>query len=589
MKTDYTLNKTKRNNGLKLIYSYFRPHWRILILITLIIIISSSTGLAIPYLAEHIIDNNLKPEESNNTELIQSILLIALLSISSIIATYFQIRLTGRLGQKVLFEVRNDIFEKLQELPQRFFATNKSGDIIARLTSDVEAISRFLNEGIIRLLGVSFTLVIVLIILFTSNSFLASVVVVAMLMMIGILLIQGRVLRKVLKRSLDLDANVSNQIQEILNGFRTVKIYGQEKLMLSRFKKKNESYFRTTVIANFINSLSQPLLNLISLSTTLILVILSLNLYSEGNFTEGAVVSYIVYAEIFFRPLRNISGLWKTVQDGIASAQRIDEILSLESDIKEPNPNDAINKVIKGDIEFKNVTFGYSEQNVLENINFKIPANTTVAIVGPTGGGKTTFVNIIARLYDTNIGEVLADGHNVKDWNIQSLRSQLGYLLQDTFLFEDTVLNNLRYGNPTTTEKEAKEILEKIGAWNFVSSLPEGINTILKANGDNISAGQRQLIAIARLLLRKPRIIILDEATSNIDTKTEKLVQDAIEYATQNVTSFVIAHRLSTIKNADIIILIQNNTVLESGSLTKLLEQKGEFFNIYNKFLGIAN
>ena len=240
-----------------------------------------------------------------------------------------------------------------------------------------------------------------------------------------------------------------------------------------------------------------------------------------------------------------------------------------------------------GRLSSGNVDFEYEDgQVVLSDIDFVVEPGEVIAVVGPTGGGKTTFVNLIARLRDTTKGSVLVDGKNVKKWKIDTLRRQIGYLLQDTFLFADTIYNNLQYGNPNVTREQAMALLDDLGIKKFIEEMPNGIDTMLKPNGANISVGQRQILAIARLILRKPKIIILDEATSNIDTKTEGLVQNAIDFATQDVTSFVIAHRLSTIRNADRIILIENNSILESGTHEELIAAKGKFYQLYTKFLG---
>jgi ATP-binding cassette subfamily B protein len=307
---------------------------------------------------------------------------------------------------------------------------------------------------------------------------------------------------------------------------------------------------------------------------------------SQGILTLGTVVLFNTYTQSLFRSLEGVSRIWQTIKTGIESGSRLDEILKLENDITQPT-NAFSPSGFRGDIEFRDVDFGYKEDEiVLSDVDFTAEAGKTVAIVGPTGGGKTTFVNLIARLYDVNNGAIFVDGKNVKDWDLDILRKNIGYLIQDTFLFEDTILNNLRYNNEEITEEEALNMFDFLGAGNLITKLPKGLNTKISSEGDNLSSGQRQIIALARILLRNPKILILDEATARIDTKSEKMLQKAIEKASEGKTTFIIAHRLSTIFNADKIILIKDNTILEQGSHEELIKKKGFYSEMYSKFVG---
>lgn len=580
------LSDPNSSNGVRLLKQYFKPFYLNFILILLVLFISTTISLLIPLSVRRIIDVNLSATPPDLLGLRNTIIIIAIFSIVTIITLYIQIRLTGELGQKVLFNIRQDLFAKLQELPLKFYSENKSGDIIARLTSDVEAISRFLTEGFIRGLGFLFNIIIVSVIMFSINQELTIIILAFFILIVIILIIQAKILRRALKKSIDYDASISSQIQEILNGFRIIKSYGKERLMSDRFVKSNSQYFKYAMAVNIIDAISVPFINILSGVATLIVILVGINDIISGNLTSGSLLAYVVYIGIFFGPVRNIGGLWKTIQGGIASSLRIYEILNLETDITEiKNPFNPSHDEIKGKLEFRDVSFSYDGiNNVLENINFKIEEGETIAIVGPTGGGKTTFVNLIARLYDVDKGEVLVDGVSVKSWNLHKLRSLIGYLLQDSFLFEDTIYNNLKYNNNGITKEDALKILNEIGAKQFIENLNDGIDFKLKSNGTNISAGQRQIIAIARLILRNPKILILDEATSNIDTQTEILIQKAIDKSTKGRTSIVIAHRLSTIKNADRIVLISNNKILEAGTHEELIAKKGKFYEIYSKF-----
>ncbi|KKQ14813.1 MAG: AbcB [candidate division WS6 bacterium GW2011_GWF1_36_8] len=282
----------------------------------------------------------------------------------------------------------------------------------------------------------------------------------------------------------------------------------------------------------------------------------------------------------------DIAEIWRIIKTGMASAERLSDVMELESDISTPTlPYTP--KVVTGSVEFKDVDFAYVEnEKVLSDVNFKVDAGQTIAIVGPTGAGKTTFVNLIARLYDTDNGNIYIDGKDIKEWDLKALRKNIGYLIQDTFLFEDTILNNLKYNNPGVTTEQALQVFKDLGTESFITSLPESLETKISTESSEISAGQRQIIALARILLRNPKILILDEATARIDTKSEKMLQNAIEKACEGKTTFIIAHRLSTIFNADQIILIKDNTILEKGSHKELLALKGLYFEMYSRFVG---
>lgn len=581
-----SVTSSSSKNGFSLLKSYFRPYYKSLTIILVMLFITTTISLFIPMGVRRIIDVNLSSNPPDLLGLRNTVIVIIIFALIAVSTLYMQIRRTGELGQTVLFNIRRDLFAKLQELPLRFYSQNTSGDIIARLTSDVESISRFLSEGIIRGLGFVFNLIIILVIMFSLNIKLTLIILAVFILMLVIFAIQSRFLRTALKKSLDKDGLISSEIQEILNGFRIIKSFGKEELMLKRFTSSNSEYFKYAMRANIIDAITGPFINFLSAFTTLVVIIIGLLDVSNGYLSKGSLLAYIVYVGAFFGPIRNAGGLWKTIQGGIASSQRIYDILNLKTNIIEiHSPYNPNKNQIRGKVEFINVSFGYDNKSlVLDNINFTINASETIAIVGPTGGGKTTFVNLIARLYDTNEGEVLIDDVNVKDWKLENLRNLIGYLLQDTFLFEDTIFNNLKYNNPNISKKQALNILNSIGAGEFIDNLPDGINFQLKANGSNISAGQRQILAIARLLLKDPKILVLDEATSNIDTKTEELIQKAIDKSTKGRTSIIIAHRLSTIKNADRIVLISNNRILESGTHSELMNAKGYFYEMYSRF-----
>jgi ATP-binding cassette subfamily B protein len=585
MKT-YNIEKihVSDSEGYKFILNYTKPHYKRLSVILLIIIVNSLAALLNPYVIKYALDNNITTGDIGG--LWKASLVLLFLVIVDAITRYIQIKMLGAFGQELLFKIRQNLFIKLQSLPLRFFSENKSGDIISRITTNVEAINSMFSEGIIRILSTIFMMIGTAILIFILNWKMSLVALVPLLFMILFLYIQGKYLNKAIKHSLDLDGKVSNQIQETLNGFQIIKSFGREDWAIREFEERNNKYFRAVIKSGSINSLGSPVLLFFSAIGTISVVIFSVSLLKSGEITLGTILAFLIYLRQFYQPLSFIGALWKNIQSGIASAQRISGIMKLETDLLvDEEPYIPLHEIV-GNIEFKNVTFSYDQQvNVLKNVSFHIQPGETVAVVGPTGGGKTTFVKLIARLYDVNSGEITIDGVDVKKWDLETLRHSIGYLLQDTILFEDTILNNLKYSNPHITEENVTKLFNEMGISEFISNLSDGLGTMLVNGGENISSGQRQLICIARILLRKPKILILDEATSNIDTRTEIAVQKAIEFATKGCTSIVIAHRLSTIKNADRIILVQENKILESGTQAELLAKKGLYFEMYKSFV----
>lgn len=583
---NYKLTELKNANkrGLRLIFKQFLPFKKEMFLILILVLISTFASVYIPQLLESAIDNDIANKDLAALEM--TTIKFAIAIVVFFITFMLQNRFTGILGQKVLFKLRSQIFNKLQELPLAFFTQNNSGDIIIRISGNVEGINRFLSEGLIRSINIFFALIGYTIFMMLINVTLALVVFASGIIFILFLLFQGRILEKRQKEVLNAEGEVSSQAQEIFNGFQLIKIYEKEAEFANRFNVKNEIFYKKAVRTAYINAIADGFQPLLTIAAGLSVLLISFSLYTQGELTQGAVIAFFAYVTLFFRRFDGIANLWSNIQNGLASAERINELLELKTDIVNrearylPKSSD-----VMGEVEFKDVVFTYEDdQVVLDNINLHIRPGRTVAVVGPTGGGKTSFVSLIARLYDVKSGCVKIDQHDVKDWDLYTLRESIGYLIQDAIFFEDTIANNLKYDNPEITDKQIYETLEQLGVKDFITSLPKKLNTIISASSNSISQGQKQILALARLLLRDPKIIILDEATANIDTKTEKLIQKAIDVVRKGKTTFIIAHRLSTIVNADDIILIQNNKILESGTHQELIAKNGMYFEIYSKF-----
>lgn len=571
-------------NGLRLLKESFKRYKLELLFIFILLLLSVLGSLALPKATQYAIDHDLPNKDYESLK--GTVVIMVLISIIDISSSYFRLSLTGKTSQKVLFDIRQRIFNKLQVLPLKFFSENQSGDIIQRLTGNVEGVGNLFSQGLIRILEIILKDALIIALMYLEDWRIATVVTVSALVTFLLIAFQGKFLSKPLKTMLGLEGKLSSVSQEFLDGFLAIKSGNQDNEWSRKFEKENTLYYQQSKKVAKISSIGNASLSLMNVLSLFLIILFSTPLYQKGSITLGSIILFISYSQSLFRTMNGISNLWTTVKTGIASADRLVEVLDTESSIKNPeNPFSKEN--IEGDVRFEDVDFSYEEgDTVLSDINFHIEPGKTVAIIGPTGAGKTTFVNLISRLYDVNNGEILIDGVNVKDWNLETLRKQIGYLIQDTFLFEDTILNNLRYNNPEVTEKEALKIFKDLGAEHFIKSLPKGINTIIRTDNGSISSGQQQIIALARILLRNPKILILDEATSRIDTKSEKMIQKAIETACKDKTTFIIAHRLSTIFNADLIILIQENRILEKGTHKELLEKGGVYAEMYSSFIG---
>lgn len=585
-KTNYNLQEIEKSNKRKsLLIRNITPNIWVLFLIAILLLAIGIIGNYFqPQLLKKALDVNIVNKDIPG--LTKTTLIYLSLSLVSIFFNFLRIRTTGMLGQKILFKIRSEIFCKIQSLPTKFFSDNQSGDIIQRLTGNVEGINSFFSEGLVRILGISFNILTIGVVMFVLDWRLALVSVVGGILMLIFLGVQGEIIEKPIALALKTEGNLSSKIQESMDGFIAIKMQNQTSNWNKLFGEINNGYYKVSKKVAFLTSISNGYLGAISLLGTGITLILSLKYFSQGEISIGTVVIFISYATSFFGSFNGISDIWRNVKTGLESANRLEAVLSLENNIiTGKQPYSPIQ--VKGDVEFKDVDFSYDDKNiVLEDVNLHAKAGQTIAIVGPTGAGKTTFVNLIARLYDTDNGKILVDGKDVKDWDLDILRNSIGYLIQDTFLFEDTILNNLRYDNEQVTEEESLEMFKFLGAEKFITSLEKGLNTKLTDKAENISSGQRQIVALARILLRDPRILILDEATARIDTKSEKMLQEAITKATGDRTTFVIAHRLSTIFNADNIVLISNSKILEQGTHKELIKKKGAYFEMYSKFVG---
>lgn len=487
-----------------------------------------------------------------------------------------------KIATSIIFRMRNQAFAHIQTLSMAYFDKRGIGDIISRLSNDIEMIYNASINGFINLLNSVFTIIGILVAIFILSFELSLILIGTIpLMMIAAGVIGKRVRQAYRKNQAQIGV-LSTNIQESVTGIKAIKAFFREKQEFEKFRLINSTSRDLETKAEFTSYIFMPVMLMIT-SITLALIIgiggTLVTLY-KGIFSIGLITSFIIYTQNFFQPLRQITHVYNVMQSALAGAERIFEVLDAKPDISTvPNP---INKAIDGTVEFKEVSFGYEENKpVLENINFKAHRGEVVAIVGPTGAGKTTLVNLLCRFYDVWQGKILIDGINLKDFDVANIRKQMGVVLQEPYFFATSIKENLLYGNPSAQEYDIKRAVTLANAEHFISKLPATYETVLSERGLNLSQGERQLLAIARAILANPRILILDEAMSNIDSLTETHIQQGLLELMKNRTSFIIAHRLSTIKNANNVLVVHNKKIIEQGTHKQLMSNKGFYYRLY--------
>lgn len=559
--------------------SYLRPFKIKVIFILLLMIVIMISGLLSPMILQIAIDNYIDTKNIVGMLVISGVLLV--LNIVSMYSQRASILQMNKITNNILLNIRQELYVHIQKLSFSFFDDRPVGKILARVVGDVNSLSELFSNAVTTLIPQTLTIISVAAIMFYLNPSLALIsITVLPLLLVALFGLQvfirskWQVYRQ--KRS-----NLNGFTHESFSGIRIIQNFTYEKEISSSFKNSVNDLMDSFVNAVFYNDFVWPIVDFSWGLSSILIFWYGVSLYQTGNVTMGTIAAFMSYCGMFWRPILNIASFYNTLITNFAAAERIFEIMDITPDIEDLESNE-IMPLIKGTVEFKNVTFGYEKHiPVLHNVSFKIKPGETIALVGPTGAGKTTITSLVSRFYDTNKGEVLIDGKNVKDVNLNSLRSQMGIMLQDTFLFSDTIKENIRYGKLDATEEEIIEAAKAVNAHEFIMQLENGYDTQVNERGSRLSVGQRQLISFARALLANPRILILDEATSNIDTATEILVQKGINKLLHGRTSFVIAHRLSTIRDCDKIMVIDNGTIIEAGTHDELIRRKGFYYNLY--------
>ena len=544
-----------------------------------LMLLYTAFNLANPYLIAVAIDQFISHNDLKGLAIIGAILIV--MNILMWQAQYWQVWTMSWAGQQILYHLSSDMFTHLQRLSLSFYDRTQIGRVMSRLQSDIDVLESMLSSGLLSMLGALVALLGIVAAMLALNVVLALLSFTVLPIMIAIAAFWQRSAQRSFRRTRAAISMVNATLQENISGMRVIQSLVREDRNRSEFDKLNAYNRDTNLEASRIAALILPLVEVVAALSIAITVLYGGVLVSQGVLKVGVLVAFTLYINRFFDPIRDISQQYSQLQRAGVAAERIFQILEMPVDIVD-KPDAELLPQIRGEVEFRDVTFGYSRNlPVLHDLNLHIQAGQTVAIVGPTGAGKSTLAGLLARFYDVQQGAVLIDGHDVRDVTQRSLRSQIGIVLQEPFLFTGTIRDNIRYGRLDATDEEIEEAARAVGAHDLIMQLPDGYETPIRERGRNLSVGQRQLISFARALLANPRILILDEATANIDTFTELLVQQGLRRLLHGRTALVIAHRLSTIKGADSIVVLQAGRIVEQGTHTELLQRNGPYAALY--------
>jgi ATP-binding cassette subfamily B multidrug efflux pump len=581
-------------NALIRLLPYLIPYKVMMIVVFVCVVIYTLLGLVGPFLMGVAIDRFIIPKQLAGLALISLLMLVtyALNNLFQAIAGW----LMASVSQRALKAMRGDLFAHLQRLPISFFDRQPAGELMSRMTNDIDVINQAVSQNVTALLASVLTLAGILIAMFVLDKWLALASVLVVPIMFGFTNFVARYTRRGFRDLQKYLGEMNGVMEEAISGQKVVKAFRRNESVVAAFRERNQAVYRAGVYANSYALLLMPLTNVLGNLFVIVLAGLGGLLALQGLVTVGIIATFIIYGQNFIQPLRQLANIYNTIQAALAGAERVFEIIDTPGEIDEALSTAAVapgissRETLHGDVKFDHVRFSYQpDQPIIKDMTLEACAGQTIALVGPTGAGKTTIINLLTRFYEIDDGQITIDGTDVRDLQKADLRRELGLVLQDTFLFADTVMENIRYGRLDATDDECMHAAKLADADHFIRQLPHGYQTLLSERASNLSQGQRQLLSISRAILADPGILILDEATSSVDTRTEARIQKSLLRLMQGRTSFVIAHRLSTIRDADQVVVIDHGEIVERGTHQELLDRRGFYHHLYvSQFKGEA-
>ncbi|MEO1768185.1 ABC transporter ATP-binding protein [Candidatus Enterococcus ferrettii] len=576
----------KTLSSLKRLMHYVNPYKGTFVLTLILTIVTLVMNTLMPYISglpTTEITRNIQQNEAINFDYVLKCLVAIL--IVGVVYSGAQLGsgwLMANVVQSAMRDLREDIETKINRLPVSYFDRNQQGNILSRITNDVDAVSNAMQQAIIKLVNAVLGIIFAVSMMFYINPMMA---VISMVMIPASLWISKKIVhisQKDFQSMQNALGDMNGYVQENMTGFSVLKLYGREEETLEGFKKVNHTLRRYGFRAAFVSSLMQPLVQLTAYATYIVIAVLGSWNVIAGVILVGQLQAFIQYIWQVSQPMGEITQLSSMIQSASASAKRVFEILD-EAEERENKVDEQLPEPVHGNVVFDHVKFSYdSKKPLIEDLSFEVKAGETVAIVGPTGAGKTTLINLLMRFYDIDSGRILIDGVNTQDMNRSDVRSLFGMVLQDAWLYEGSIADNIRFGRLEATDYEVVDAAKTANVDHFIRTMPGGYEMTINSEGDNVSLGQKQLLTIARAVISDPKILILDEATSSVDTRLEGLIQKAMDRVMQGRTSFVIAHRLSTIRDADLILVMKNGSIIEHGTHNSLLEKGGFYEQLYN-------
>lgn len=565
----------------RLLKYFFKYKFQVL-LAFILMLGSNLFALLGPYLSGKAIDAIDLKTGVDFPNVMKYCLLMAIFYVSSSIFSYVLTVVMVNLSQKISKKMRQDVFDKILSLPVGELDKVQAGDLINRISYDIDTVNASLSNDILMAATGIITVIGAFVGMLLTTPLLLIVIVITLPLSIYIAIKRSKVVRPLFRKRSAKLAELNGFSEEMLSGIKTIKAYGREKEIIEKFSNKNIDAVDAYYNADYYGSLIGPSVNFINNLATVLISGGGAFLYVYNLISTGDISAFLLYARRFFGPINEYANIMGEIQSALAAAERVFRLLDSPSE-PDDDPSCLELKDVLGNVEFKNVYFGYEKnQTIINNVSFKVSPGQNIAIVGPTGAGKTTLVNLMMRFYDPQSGEIKLDNKNIKKYTRKSLRLAYNMVLQDTWLFEGTIKENIAYGKENATFEEIKLAAKKANIADYIESLPKKYDTLISDGGVNLSKGQKQLLTIARAMLSNAKILILDEATSNVDTRTEILIRDAMDKLMQGKTCFIIAHRLTTIKNADLILVVKDGDIIESGKHLELLDKNGFYAEIYN-------